>query len=256
LGCAEAESSERIDIARKELEWISAKKELQLSRLRNHYIDRVAVERICLVAFRQRMRTATFRTPRLSLELRAAIEQVHAYLNQEEERLAAAAAAPPTRRASQPGSMSHLATPAPSEFHGDDELAMSAAGPASGGEDEEAGARRPLIKTAAMSKVEQRKLQRAERQRLWDKLLARKPAEDHELPEDTMAVVWAQKNMGDFKLKSAAGYVVPEHMRISAEKKRREMVLLEEAVYAIKMVCPLFSSLLSYLGVLIGVVGL
>jgi len=50
------------------------------------------------------------------------------------------------------------------------------------------------------------------------------------------AISWAEKNMGDYKLKSDDKYVVPEHQRINAEKKRRELVLLEESVFAIKMV--------------------
>lgn len=35
-------------------------------------------------------------------------------------------------------------------------------------------------------------------------------------------------------------YVVPEHLRINADKKRRQMILLEESVYTIRMGCPIF----------------
>lgn len=57
-----------------------------------------------------------------------------------------------------------------------------------------------------------------------------------ELMEDVLQIKQAQDNMGDYKLKTAKDYVVPEHLRISAEKKKREMILLEEAVYSIKAV--------------------
>lgn len=48
---AEGEADERVSIARKELQWISAKKQLQLDRLRGHYLDAVAFERIVLHPF-------------------------------------------------------------------------------------------------------------------------------------------------------------------------------------------------------------
>lgn len=41
--------------------------------------------------------------------------------------------------------------------------------------------------------------------------------------------------MGDYKLKTDPDYVVPEHLRINADKKRRQITLLEEGIYTIKM---------------------
>jgi hypothetical protein len=45
----------------------------------------------------------------------------------------------------------------------------------------------------------------------------------------------ANNHMGDYKLKTDPDYVVPEHLRINADKKRRQIVLLEESIYTIKM---------------------
>ena len=36
--------------------------------------------------------------------------------------------------------------------------------------------------------------------------------------------------MGDFKLKTAKNFSVPEHLRINAEKKRTQLVVMEEKV--------------------------
>lgn len=36
--------------------------------------------------------------------------------------------------------------------------------------------------------------------------------------------------MGDFKLKTAKDYVVPEHLRMNALKKRNQLLKLEELV--------------------------
>ena len=94
--------------------------------------------------------------------------------------------------------------------------------------------------------------------------MAAKPDDKYEDPQDVAAIAWAEKNMGDFKLKTDENYVVPEHQRINADKKRRQvlmavwdgssflrcrdvlcrgnavcnapqMVLLEESVHSIKM---------------------
>jgi hypothetical protein len=54
-------------------------------------------------------------------------------------------------------------------------------------------------------------------------------------PADIAAVSWAEKHMGDYKLKSDPHYVVPENQRVNAERKRRQMVLLQESVHYIKM---------------------
>ena len=52
---------------------------------------------------------------------------------------------------------------------------------------------------------------------------------------DVAAVERASSVMGDFKLKSGDSYVVPERRQVDAGRKRRQMVLLEEAIHAIKM---------------------
>ena len=40
--------------------------------------------------------------------------------------------------------------------------------------------------------------------------------------------------MGDYPLKRASTYRVPDHMRINIEKKRRQKILLEESIYNMK----------------------
>lgn len=57
-----------------------------------------------------------------------------------------------------------------------------------------------------------------------------KPSEDYEDPQDVLAIKNAKENMGDFKLKTAEDYTVPEHLRINAEQKRNELAMLENIV--------------------------
>lgn len=61
---------------------------------------------------------------------------------------------------------------------------------------------------------------------------ASKPSKDYEDPEEVRAIQLAEENMGDFKLKSAKDYTVPEHLRINLEKKMAQVVELEEQVSA------------------------
>lgn len=59
---------------------------------------------------------------------------------------------------------------------------------------------------------------------------ASKPSEDYEDPKDVEAIRLAKEKMGDFKLKTAKDFTVPEHMRMNEEKKRVQLVELEKKV--------------------------
>lgn len=59
---------------------------------------------------------------------------------------------------------------------------------------------------------------------------AAKPSETYEDPEDIRAIQLAKENMGDFKLKTAKDFTVPEHLRMNVEKKKAQVVELEEQV--------------------------
>ena len=59
---------------------------------------------------------------------------------------------------------------------------------------------------------------------------AAKPSEDCEDPEDVRAIRLATENMGDFKLKTAKDFTVPEHLRMNVEKKKAQLLILEEQV--------------------------
>ncbi len=58
----------------------------------------------------------------------------------------------------------------------------------------------------------------------------RKPDENSDDPEDAAAYKQARENVGDYKLKTAADYVVPQAQRVTTEKKRQELLLLRKTV--------------------------
>uniref|UniRef100_H2ZFC4 Cilia- and flagella-associated protein 44 n=1 Tax=Ciona savignyi TaxID=51511 RepID=H2ZFC4_CIOSA len=79
----------------------------------------------------------------------------------------------------------------------------------------------------ALKKAEEAKLKREKRQKEWEELFRSKPDENFEDPADVAAIKDAQANMGDFKLKTAPDYVVPEHLRMDTEKKRYQLLILQ-----------------------------
>lgn len=80
-----------------------------------------------------------------------------------------------------------------------------------------------------MPKHEQRKQARAARQAEWDAFLATKPDGDYVNPEDAAAIERAQKQMGDFKLKSDQDYVPPQGERMTAARKKQQVRSTESA---------------------------
>ena len=66
----------------------------------------------------------------------------------------------------------------------------------------------------------------------WCLSYAEKPDESYEDPEHLEAIREAKENIGDIKLKSAKDFTVPKHLRMNAEKKRAELMGLEENVHA------------------------
>jgi len=220
----EKEAAEKVEEARKELAWESEKKRIGLEKLSKAFIDDIAVEHIKLNAFRAPYFVQSFRTKKLTTEQRERIDAVHALIKKEE--------------ASKKGKDGEGGGEAGGGTGGDGGGGGAAAGGAAGaggaGEEEEELTAEEL-EEKGVPKGEIRKILRQQRQRKWKQLLASKPDDKYEDPKDVAAMEHAKKHMGDYKLKTAENYKVPEHLRMNAEKKRRQMILLEESVYSIKM---------------------
>ncbi|XP_074070622.1 cilia- and flagella-associated protein 44 [Macrotis lagotis] len=82
-----------------------------------------------------------------------------------------------------------------------------------------------------MAKAERAQNKILQRRKEWEELYKGKPEDDYEDPQDVLAIKEAQNNMGDFNLKTAPDYKIPEHMRINADKKEEEIGLLEALVH-------------------------
>lgn len=99
----------------------------------------------------------------------------------------------------------------------------STAGGSGGGADEEL--------SAARLRLHKRK----ERKEVLSKHILAKPSEHDDDERDIKAIKLAEKTIGDYKLKCADDYEVPEDQRINAVKKLRQMAMLEESMLMLRM---------------------
>ncbi|XP_054613541.1 cilia- and flagella-associated protein 44-like [Dunckerocampus dactyliophorus] len=83
----------------------------------------------------------------------------------------------------------------------------------------------------ATEKAEQARAKIAKRKQEWAKLYAEKPHKDCEDPRDVQAIYEAKENIGDLKLKTDKNFTVPKHLRMSADKKKAEMIALEDNIH-------------------------
>lgn len=65
----------------------------------------------------------------------------------------------------------------------------------------------------------------------WKNLYGRKPSENYEDPDMLAAIEDAKNNMGDFNLKTATNYKVPESQRQGATFKRAQLLELRRMVW-------------------------
>ena len=72
---------------------------------------------------------------------------------------------------------------------------------------------------------------------IYKDLLRTKPDDKYEDPKDVAAIRYAQNHMGDYKLKTAENYIVPDNERVDTDKKKRQINLLSESIFLLKEVC-------------------
>ena len=76
---------------------------------------------------------------------------------------------------------------------------------------------------------------RKERKLKLKEHMAKKPKEDADDVRDVEAIMHAERTIGDYKLKSGDEYVVPADQQTTADKKKRQMVLLEESMIVLRL---------------------
>ena len=218
------EGNDKCEEVEKVMRFDSEKKKLAVLKMQQKFLANIAVEGISLKQFRGSISVDSFRTAQLSDSLQESLRAVHALIDAEEDarRRAGKAAMLGSKKAGDAkGAAGKSALSKSDAVNASTSRVGSDAAAAAGG--------------SAAAAVEERKRLRQERKKEKESLQAEKPADGAEDPQDVEAIQYAIDNMGDYKLKSGKGYVVPESQQVNAEKKRRQMVLLEESVHAIKM---------------------
>lgn len=89
-------------------------------------------------------------------------------------------------------------------------------------------------KTEAEIKREERTKARKSRKDELEKHEKEEGKRNEEDPEDVKKLNEAKNTFGDYKLKMAPDYIVPEKERVNAEKKRQQMILLENSIFNLK----------------------
>jgi len=216
------ELEEKLVEARKELEFDSVKTKMRLDRVYNEYLGCLDYERIVLKAFKTGRVVSTFRTRKLSEDLLQKVKEIQEMLEE-------------TTQAASPEQEE--------EGEGENELQEPKKiqrKPKKRREKKKTQKKsQKLSKTDShkpISQVEKRERQRKqieERKRRRAELESRKPTDEDD-PELMNEIVHAEQNMGDYKLKTDENYILPENQRMTAEKKLRQIVLLEHSIHALK----------------------
>lgn len=208
-----------VEEVRKELEWLQRKKQIAVEKLKACFLDDVAMDAVRVKSFEGPDEISTFRTRELSPELQEALQQVHELITAEEQQLQQQSIA-------STGSGKGTKADANATGQSDVDAVIEGQLTLTGSEAEGLGRE---------NSFEHRKAKRARRKAALERLRRQQPDKHVADPADEEAVVSAQVHMGDYKLKTSADYEVPEDKRVDAGKKRRQMVLLDEAVYQIRM---------------------
>jgi len=228
----EEEGEALVSEVKRECEYESEKAERRLSKLRERYLEPLETELTHLSAFLTGQKVSSFPAPKLAGQFKDLLERVHSAMRSEELQEArnsmdgsSAAGNNGTRASKSKGSLA----PGQGQSPGAALAARTQASDQGGGStSEEAGA------PVKQSTFQVRKAMRAARKEVLSNLLQQQPGKNDDDPADVAAIAHAEANMGDYKLKSAEDYEVPQDQAVDPEKKRRQMVLLDENILHIK----------------------
>eukprot|EP00727_Mastigamoeba_balamuthi_P000638 m51a1_g10571 hypothetical protein (1663) ;mRNA; r:46287-52660 len=207
----EEETQQKLSEERRRSAYDSETKEVAKNKLLKRYVSGLEAEKVTVFAFASRHFVSTFGLAKLSSSLLAKIKLVHSIIDKEEE----------NRRLDAQDQSNKPSVPSSGAPH--PEAKVRADG--------------KKIGTPSMAnsvRIEERKKAHQDRQKDWEVYRATKPDDHSADPEDVEAVKNALRYMGDYPLKMARDYKVPENQRINADMKLRQRVLLEEAIYKMK----------------------
>lgn len=206
---------EKVEEAQKKVAWVSEKHSIGLEKIRCFYKDCIEYERLVLYAFLSKHSVSSIRLAKLPDNFYKTKQDLEKAKN--------------------------LARYSKESFHDslkdakkrneiiDDNLVASDVNDGSITYKLRGATGERIIK--ALQKVEKKKKKRERRKAQWQQLYLTKPADDYEDPGDVAAIKEAQENMGDYKLKTAKDYSVPDHLRMNVHRARLHLYKLVEIVH-------------------------
>ncbi|XP_019642802.1 PREDICTED: cilia- and flagella-associated protein 44-like isoform X3 [Branchiostoma belcheri] len=215
---------ERLQLVHRELDWEKEKHSLALHKLKARFKDILMSERLVVHSFETGHLVSTFRLGKLSEEY----YQLRREMEQRQSSVVEPGEFGSTRESTD------YSLKAAKESEDEDEPSQAGLGipgtvPKKGQVQLTGRLGEKVAK--ALRKAELAKKRREKRQTEWDALLSNKPDENYEDPQDLADIKYAQENMGDVKLKTAKDYTVPEHLRMNAEKKRNQLIVLRGLIH-------------------------
>eukprot|EP00759_Apiculatamorpha_spiralis_P046826 PhF_6_TR42944/c0_g1_i1/m.65261 len=252
------ENEKRVEEAKLEFAWVTAKKEVALKKLSDMMWGRVMLERIVLHAFESKQTVATFRTGHFTERQKKYIAGVHEIIDsikqqQNQDDKDGDDVAPEDMEDTDMSPRSEHKDPENTQtgpplnftstmMSGSQEAVNTQMGGTNmlGGTDLLTSTMKKLGKSSMtvksqLEKTEMRRKERSERLQGRKELESRKPKDDEDDPKDVAAINRAKKFMGDYKLKSDPEYDIPDKHKVTAERKMRQLILNEEMLTKMRM---------------------
>ncbi|KAI2652935.1 Cilia- and flagella-associated protein 44 [Labeo rohita] len=216
----ERQTEETVMEVRKELAWEEEKHRIGLNKLQTMFWESVVEDTVTVHAFKSGHKVSNYRL--------LALSAIQMHLHQHGTAASHSGAVEQNHWQSkpQPGKKASNISPVQDELVTDP---LMQSGRMQSGRKLASREAEKLRKAA--EKAEKARAMIEKRKKEWAELYASKPSEDYEDPKDVEAIRLAKERMGDFKLKSAKDFTVPEHLRMNVEKKRVQLVELEKKIF-------------------------
>ncbi|GMH39549.1 hypothetical protein BSKO_07447 [Bryopsis sp. KO-2023] len=212
----EEQTQEREEIARREMQWDREKKRLALLKLEERYLNQVEVERTALWGFGSHSYLTCFRTEKLPEGIKEHMKHLKAKIEMENN-----------SEETRDSNVGFGNSGQGSGEHGGGAFVKGTVGFMTDSFDIESNSK--------FTKADLRRIARKKREEHWGAYNSMRPSEDQENPADLAAIREAEMTMGDFKLKTDPAYVVPKEERMTPDKKRYQMLTLENGIHSLKM---------------------
>ncbi|XP_026863865.2 cilia- and flagella-associated protein 44 isoform X1 [Electrophorus electricus] len=219
---ADRRTAERVREVRRELAWEEERHRIGLQKMQRRFWDSVVCDTVTVAAFSSDHKLSTYRLLALSSMVQELSERgpdTQAGGPSTEEQQAATAGQKDVNDKTIKAEPTDVAAV----------LVLERRYPQAGGS-KLAGRQAEKLRKAA-EKAEKARTKIEKRRMEWAELYAAKPSKDSEDPEDVRAIQLAAEYLGDFKLKTAKDFTVPEHLRINVEKKKAQLLTLDRQIY-------------------------